>query len=187
MRKIVVFNQISLDGFFVDRNGEMSWAKAGNDEEFNAFTAENAKGGGTLIFGRITYELMAGFWPTPQAHEMFPVVAERMNNLQKVVFSRTLKKLTWNNARLVKEDALVAEIQKMRAEPGPAMVIMGSGTIVAQLAAQGLIDEYQIVQIPIVLGGGRTMFDGLDKQLRLKLVNSRTFRNGKVFLSYVPA
>ena len=187
MRKIVVFNQISLDGFFVDRNGEMSWAKAGNDEEFNAFTAENAKGGGTLIFGRITYELMAGFWPTPQAHEMFPVVAERMNNLQKVVFSRTLKKLTWNNARLVKEDSLVAEIQKMRAEPGPAMVIMGSGTIVAQLAAQGLIDEYQIVQIPIVLGGGRTMFDGLDKQLRLKLVNSRTFRNGKVFLSYVPA
>ena len=63
MRRLVVFNQISLDGFFVDRDGDMSWAKAGNDEEFNAFTTENAKGGGTLIFGRVTYELMAAFFP----------------------------------------------------------------------------------------------------------------------------
>jgi dihydrofolate reductase len=186
MRRLVVFNQISLDGFFVDRNGDMSWAKAGNDEEFNAFTTENARGGGTLIFGRVTYELMAGFWPTAQAHELFPVVAERMNNLLKVVFSRTLKKLTWNNARLAKDD-LLAEIQTMKAESGPGMVIMGSGTIVSQLSTHGLIDEYQIVQIPIVLGRGRTMFDGLDQRLRMKLVNSRTFRNGKVFLSYEPA
>ncbi len=185
MRRLVVFNQISLDGFFVDQNGDMSWAKAGNDDEFNAFTTENAKGGGTLIFGRVTYELMAGFWPTPQAQQMLPVVAERMNNLEKVVFSKTLKKLAWTNARLAKRD-LLAEIRKLKAESGPGLVIMGSGTIVSQLSTQGVIDEYQFVQIPIVLGRGRTMFDGLDHPLRMKLVNSRTFRNGKVFLSYEP-
>jgi dihydrofolate reductase len=83
MRKLVVFQQVSVDGYFVDRNGGMTWAKNDNDEEFNAFTAENAEGGGILLFGRVTYELMAGFWPTAQARENLPAVAERMNNLRR--------------------------------------------------------------------------------------------------------
>jgi len=87
----VVFNSVTLDGYFTDKNSDMSWAHK-NDPEWNAFVADNAKGGGTLLFGRITYELMASFWPTPAAMQMMPDVAKGMNSLPKVVFSRTLDK-----------------------------------------------------------------------------------------------
>jgi dihydrofolate reductase len=181
--KLAVFQNVSLDGYFVDRNSSMNWAKNDNDEEFNAFASENAKGGGVLVFGRVTYEMMFSFWPTPQAREMFPVVAERMNEGPKVVFSRKMEKASWNNTQLVKGD-LVSEMHKMKARPGEGMVILGSGSLVAQLAPAGLIDVYQVVVNPVVLGGGRTMFEGLKDDLRLKLTKSRTFKNGKVFLCY---
>ncbi len=182
MPRLVVFNQVSLDGYFTDRNGDMSWAHK-EDAEWNAFAADNAKGGGVLVFGRITYELMASFWPTPQAMKSFPVVAERMNNLPKVVFSRTLDKASWNNTKLVKSD-MAAEIRKMKNEPGEDMAIMGSGSIVSQLAQEGLIDEFQIVMNPIVLGKGRTMFEGVNDNLNLKQTKTRTFGNGNVLLCY---
>ena len=138
------------------------------------------------MFGRKTYDLMAGFWPTPAAIETMPVVAEAMNNLQKVVFSRTMEKASWKNTKLVKGD-IVAEVRKLKEEPGEGMVIMGSGKIISQLAPTGLIDEYQIVVHPIVLGEGRTMFEGIGKSLNLKRTNSRTFGNGNVLLCYEPA
>src|SRR3972149_1068510 len=103
-------------------NGDISWAKGHNDPEFNAFVADNATGGGTLLFGRITYALMASYWPTPLAIKNDPVVAERMNNLPKVVFSRTLDKARWNNTKLVK-GGLAAEIRKMKEAPGSDMAI----------------------------------------------------------------
>lgn len=184
MQKLIVFNHVSLDGYFVDANGDMSWAKADpNDAEWNAFVTENAGGGGTLVFGRVTYDLMASFWPTPMAMEMMPVVAERMNKLPKVVFSRTMDNASWNNTKLVK-GGIVAEMRKMKKAPGEGMVILGSGSLVAQFAQQGLIDEYQIVVNPIVLGKGRTMFDGVEEKLMLKLTKTRTFGNGNVLLCY---
>ena len=187
MRKLVVFNHVSLDGYFVDVNGSMSWAKSGTkDAEWNAFVAENAKGDSPLLFGRVTYELMASFWPTPMADQHDPVVAERMNKLPKVVFSRTLDKASWSNTKLVKGDML-AEIRKMKKEPGEDMVILGSGSIVSQLAQEGLIDAYQVVVNPIVLGKGRTMFDGVKEKLNLKLTKTRAFGNGNVFLCYESA
>ncbi|MGH7493324.1 MAG: dihydrofolate reductase family protein [bacterium] len=186
MRKLIVFNHVTLDGYFVDVNGDMSWAKADHqDAEWNAFVADNASGGGVLVFGRITYELMAGFWPTPFAIESMPTVAERMNSLPKVVFSRTLAQASWNNTRLVKGD-MAAEIRKMKKESGQGIAILGSGSVVAQLAQEGLIDEYQIVVNPVVLGQGRTMFDGVKEKLRLKLTKTRAFRNGNVLLCYDP-
>jgi dihydrofolate reductase len=187
MRKLVVFNHVSLDGYFVDENGDMSWAKAHHvDAEWNAFVEENASGGGTLLFGRITYELMVSFWPTPLASESMPLVAERMNNLPKVVFSTTLEKASWNNTKLVSGD-LVAEVQNMKKERGSDMLIMGSGTVISQLAPEGVIDAYQIVVNPIVLGKGRTMFEGVNRKLNLKLTKTRAFGNGNVFLSYESA
>ena len=166
----------------------MSWAHRTNkdDAEWNTFVEENASGGGVLVFGRVTYELMAGFWPTPFAIESMPVVAEGMNSMPKIVFSRTLNEASWNNTKLVKDDP-ATEIQKMKQEPGENMVIMGSGSIVSQLAEEeGLIDEYQIVVIPVVLGKGRTMFDGIKKKLDLKLIRSRVFYNENVLLCYEP-
>lgn len=186
MRKLAVFNHVSLDGYFVDMNGDMSWAKAHHsDAEWNTFVSENASGEGALVFGRITYEMMASFWPTPFAIETMPAVAAGMNSMEKVVFSRTLKQALWNNTKLVKGDP-ATEMRKLKKEPGKDMVILGSGNIVAQLAQESLIDEYQIVVNPIVLGKGRTMFDSLKKKLTLKLTRSRTFGNGNVFLCYAP-
>jgi dihydrofolate reductase len=184
MRKLIVFNMVSLDGFFVDSKGDMSWAHK-HDAEWNAFVSGNASGSGVLVFGRITYELMASYWPTPMALQNSPVVAKGMNEMPKIVFSRTLDKASWNNTKLVKGD-LAAEVRKLKKGPGPDMVILGSGSIVSQLAQQNLIDEYQLALSPIVLGKGRTLFEGVKEKLNLKLTNSRTFGNGTVFTCYQP-
>jgi dihydrofolate reductase len=186
MRKLVVFNTVSLDGYFTGENGDLSWAHTdAQDAEWNDFVAGNAGGDGLLLFGRVTYEMMVSYWPTPLAAENDPVVAERMNNLPKIVFSKTLDEVSWQNTRLVQSD-MVAEVQKLKNESGPDMTILGSGTIVSQLAVAGMIDEYQLVVAPVVLGRGRTMFDGLLENLPLKLIRERTFSNGNVFLCCEP-
>jgi len=182
MRRLTAFEQVSLDGFFVDAKGDMSWAHK-QDPEWNEFAAGNAKGGGTLLFGRVTYEMMASFWPTEAARQRMPEVAEGMNTLPKVVFSRTLSETPWKNTRLVKGD-MVAEVRKMKSEPGPGMVILGSGSVVSQLTEAGLIDELQIVVNPIVLGRGRTLFETVKKSVPLKRVDTRVFGNGNVVLTY---
>jgi len=115
----------------------------------------------------------------------YAAVAEGINKVPKVVFSRTLDKASWNNTKLVAGD-LAAEIRKMKNKPGEQMVIMGSGTIVSQLTAEGLIDEYQIVVNPIVLAKGRTMFEGIKRKLNLKRTKTRSFGNGNVLLCYEP-
>ena len=187
MRRLTMFNNLTLDGFFSDRNGTTRWAHQREpDEEWTAFVSDNASGGGALVFGRITYDEMVRFWPTPEAHKMMPVVARRMNEMPKIVFSRKLAEVTWNNTRLVKGDP-AEEIRKLKKEAGPDLAIMGSGTIVSQLAAAGLIDEYQLVINPFILGKGRTLFEGLQDQLDLRLVGSRTFKNGNVLVRYEPA
>ena len=187
MQKLAVFNHVALDGYFVDASNDMSWAKADqNDSEWNAFVSENASGGGTLVFGRITYELMASFWPRPFAMKSMPDVAAGMNRMPKIVFSRTLDNASWQNSTLLKGD-LATEMRKLKQESETGIVILGSGSIVSQLAREGLIDEYQVVVNPIILGKGRTMFGGLEDELPLKLTKSRAFKNGKVFLCYEPA
>ena len=186
MRKVLVFNQVTLDGYIADLKGDMSWAhKDPQDAEWNGFVAENAKGGGQLLFGRITYELMASYWPTPAALKNAPDVAEGMNQLPKVVFSRTLEQASWSNTRLVQRD-LLGEIRRIKQEPGPDMVILGSGSIVSQLAQEGLIDDYQVIVNPVVLGAGKTMFDGVKRRLTFRLTQTRTFANGNVLLCYQP-
>jgi len=182
MPRLSVFNMVSLDGYFTDANGDMSWAHK-HDPEWREFVSGNASGGGVLVFGRITYDMMASFWPTPQALQMNPVVAEGMNSMPKIVFSRTLEKASWNNTTLIRGDILEA-MRTLKQGPGADMVILGSGSVVAQLADARLIDEYQVVVSAIVLGGGRTMFAGLKDRLPLELMESRAFGNGNVFLRY---
>ena len=185
MRKLIVFNNVSLDGYFADTRGGMDFARNPRpDAEWQAFVAGNAShSGGMFIFGRITYEMMAAFWSTPTAAETMPVVARKMNATPKVVFSRTLDKVSWNNTRLVKVD-LPGEIRKLKQSPGADMLIFGSGSIIVQLAQEGLIDEYQVVVVPVVLGAGRSMFEGIKQQLPLKLMKTRSFANGNVVLHY---
>lgn len=184
MRRLKVFNLMSLDGYIAGRGGDLSWHNV--DEEFQELANAASNSGDTLLFGRVTYELMAGFWPTPEAITTDPVVAAGMNRSEKIVFSRTLQKADWSNTRLVRDD-LIGEVKRLKSGTGTDLTILGSGTIVAQLAREGLIDEYNVLLNPVALGGGKTMFEGLKERLALTLVRTRTFGNGNILLTYEPA
>lgn len=181
-RKLIMFNHVSLDGFFTDTTGDMSWAHA-RDEEWQRFTNENAGGEAELIFGRKTYQMMAGFWPTPQAKQAMPEVAASMNRMRKYIFSRSLRNTDWENSTLLNGD-LASEVRRLKAQRGPGLLIMGSGEIVSQLTQAGLIDEYQVVTVPLIVGRGRSLFEGVTTRPRLKLTKSRTFQNGNVVCWY---
>jgi dihydrofolate reductase len=184
MTRLNMFNSISLDGYFTDSSNDMSWAHAGSeDKEFQDFVAGNAKGTNALVFGRVTHEMMAAFWPTPAAAQAMPDVAKAMNAALKYVFSRRLKKADWAGTTVLNGDP-AQEIARLKRESGVDMTILGSGSIVKQLTAAGLIDDYQLLVCPVILGGGRTLFEGTTGKPVLKLANSRTFSNGKVFLHY---
>ncbi len=186
MRKINVFENISLDGFFAGPNGEIDWFVAHpSSQEENEYAIDSAKSTGTLLFGRVTFELMASYWPTADAKKNSPILAERMNNLPKIVFSRTLDKVKWQNTRLVR-DNIEEEIAKMKNQPGKDMTILGSGGIVSTFAQRGLIDDYEFMVNPIVLGAGRSILSGVKDRLHLKLLNTRTFKSGNVLLQYQP-
>ncbi len=185
-RTLSSFMQISLDGYYCDAQGDMSFAhKPPDDMEWNAFVAGNASGGGMLLFGRVTYDMMAAWWPTPMAATAMPAVAAAMNARPKIVFSRTLRTAAWANTTLVGDD-IVAAVRRLKAQPGPDMAILGSASIVTQLAAAGLIDTIQVVVCPIALGAGRSFFAGLPAHLPLELTQTRVFANGSVALWYAP-
>ena len=185
-RTVGAFIHLSLDGCYCDANGDMSFAhKPPDDEEWQAFVKGNASGDSVLVFGRRTYDMMAAWWPTPMAAQAMPEVAARMNAAPKVVFSRTMASAGWRNTTLIEEDA-VGAVRRMKQEPGPDMTILGSGSLVGQLAGAGLVDTLQIVVNPVALGGGRALFAGLERRLDLALTDTRVFRNGAVVLWYAP-
>ncbi|MDA8138209.1 MAG: dihydrofolate reductase family protein [Desulfobacteraceae bacterium] len=181
MAKLGVFNLMTLDGYFAGRQGDISWHNV--DAEFQEYAEMNATSGHILLFGRVTYELMAGYWPTQEAIKNDPIVARGMNQAKKIVFSRTLKSVDWTNTRLVKED-LLGEVRRLKRSSEEDLTILGSGTIVAQLAQAGLIDEYQVLLNPVILGNGKTMFEGVQDKISLKLTRTRNFGNGNVLLCY---
>lgn len=184
MRKLMMFNLMSLDGYVEGPKGDITWHNV--DAEFNGYAVAMLNSTGTLLFGRVTYELMAGFWPTAQARRDDPVVAELMNGLPKVVFSRTSKSAHWNNTRLVNSN-MEGEVSHLKEQPGKDVVLLGSGMITAQLSRAGLIDEYCIMLNPLVLGAGTPLLKGLGRRLDLQLQYARTFQNGNVLLCYQPA
>lgn len=184
MGKLSVFNFITLNGYYKGVNEDISWHR--HEAEEADYAAESANTGDrTLIFGRVTYEMMQGFWTTPMAMEVNPGVATGMNQAEKIVFSRTLDSVDWHNAHLIKED-LIGEISRLKAIPDKHMTILGSGSIVSQLAEVGLIDAYQLMLDPVALGDGATLFKGISRKLDLKLINSRVFKSGVVMLDYEP-
>jgi dihydrofolate reductase len=187
MRKLVVFENVSLDGYFADKNGDLDWAhKPADSADFNKFVQDNASSseGGVLLFGRITYQMMVSYWPTPAALRDQPEVANGMNRAPKVVFSRTLDAARWENTALVKGD-LLAEVRRLKQAEGGQITILGSGSIVSQLTKAELIDEYDLVVNPVILGEGRKLFEGVMDKVDLKLVSTKSFTNGNVLMTYV--
>jgi len=185
MRKVHVYDTISVDGYFTDAANDMSWAHR-RDPEWNQYVAGNASGDGALLFGRVTYDQMAAFWPTQQAAQMMPDVAAGMNRMPKYVVSRTMQKAGWQNTTLVKGD-LATEIGKLKAQDGPDLTILGSGNLISQLTELRLIDSFQLVLSPTILGKGRTLFETVGERRTLTLTKSKTFSNSNVVLWYEPA
>ena len=183
MRKLIVFNAITLDGYFEGLNHDISWHAV--DEEFNDFSIAQLHAVDTILFGRVTYEMMASYWPTPEALRDDQEVAVLMNSTPKIVFSKTLDKAEWENTRLVTGDA-AEEITRLKREPGKDLIIFGSGKLTSGLTNQGLIDEYGIIVMPVILGKGTLLFKDVDHQVKLELIKSKTFRNGNVMVVYRP-
>jgi dihydrofolate reductase len=183
MRKVMMFNMVSLDGFFEGPNQEIDWHVV--DEEFNQYAIDQFSTMDTILFGRITYLLMASFWPSSTAAVEDPITAKMMNDTTKIVFSRTLEKVEWQNTTLVNGDA-ADEIEKLKQLPGRDMMIFGSGRLVSSLAPLGLIDEYRLMVNPVVLGSGNPLFVGLKERLHVKLMDTKSFKSGNVLLTYQP-
>ena len=187
MRKLSVFNFVSMNGYFAGPGGDISWHKdRPADQEQDQFGKEGVQSDGVLIFGRKTYDMMASFWPTPMGMQVNPVMAEGMNKSDKIVFSKTMDKASWNNTTLIKDNAVEA-MKNLKQQPGKPMTILGSGSIVTQLAAAGLIDEFQLMVDPVALGSGTPLFNGLQHPLELQLVNHKIFKSGVIVLTYQPA
>ena len=181
MRKLSSFMVVTLDGFYEGPNGEFDWPNV--DQEFNEFGIEQLHDTDLLVFGRATYEGMAGYWPTPAARQDDPVVAELMNTLPKVVVSTTLASADWNNSRVVAGD-VAEELTKLKQQPGKGIAIFGSPSLTVSLIELGLVDELRVLVNPIVLGDGRSLFHTTRDRLRLELLQTRTFRSGNVLLTY---
>jgi len=172
---------VSLDGFFEGSNKEIDWHTV--DSEFNAYAIDFLQHLDTLLFGRVTYELMASYWPSQDALSDDPIVANLMNSIQKVVVSNSLKKAEWNNTQLIKEN-IVEEIRKLKNQKGKDIAIFGSSDLALSLIEADLIDEFRIIISPTVIGEGKSLFAGIGHRLHFKLTKSQTFSSGNVLLHY---
>ena len=183
MRKVIVSNYITLEGFIEGPNREIDrfvW-----DEEMAKYSIDLLYSIDTILFGRGTYELMANFWPIPAADSEAPVITAYMNNSAKIVFSNTLARGDWKNTRVVK--AINQEdILNMKQQPGKNLVMFGGIGIAQTFRQLGLIDEYRIIVNPIVLGSGKPLFKDIKEKINLKLVRTKTFKCGNVILYYQP-
>jgi len=183
MAMLSSFTFLTLNGFYKGPGNDTSWHRHGAEEA--QFSTDSMKPGNTLLFGRKTYHMMAGFWPTPTAATAFPEVAKGMNQSQKIVFSKTLKQARWQNTKLVRGN-LVTAVKKLKATSSTDLTILGSGSIVMQLAEAGLIDVFGIMIDPVALGKGTTLFGRMSEKLDLELVDTRTFKSGVILLTYHP-
>jgi dihydrofolate reductase len=177
MRKVIASNLMSLDGFFESPDQKFDWFVV--EEEFLAYARDMLRNADTLLFGRKTYQHMADYWPSAPADE----IAEYMNNLPKVVFSKTLQNAERKNSTVVESDAAKA-ISRLKQLPGKDMVILGSASLASLLLQLGLIDEYRVILNPVFLGSGKPLFQDVKERLRLKLSRTKLFGSGVVVLYY---
>ena len=187
MRKIITTTWVTLDGFIAGPNEEMDWVIV--DEEMGTYEDDLVSSADMLLLGRVTYQSFAGAWPyvpdNPAAQPGEKEYARKLNAMRKIVFSKTLPTVEWNNSSLMKE-VLPEDITKLKQEPGRDMLIYGSASIVRTLTNHGLIDEYQLLVHPVVLGGGKLLFQDIKERQKLKLVKTKTFPSGVIGLYYQP-
>jgi dihydrofolate reductase len=186
MGKLSVFNFITLNGFYKGPSEDISWHHHGSEgSEENEYGKEGVQQDNIILFGRVTYEMMKSYWPTPMAKEQNPVMAEGMNKATKIVFSKKLKKADWENTQVINEN-MVSYVKKLKQTATKDIIILGSGCITSQLTDAGLIDEYQFMIDPVAIGSGTAIFNGIKDQLDLELISSRAFKSGVLLLTYKP-
>ena len=182
MKKIIAVEWLSLDGYFSDSNNGTDWFVS--DEETWKYLLKLFASFDTILLGKVTYEMFAAYWPKPNPSDPNPKeLIDFMNNSQKVVFSKSLKKVEWNNS-VVMDGIIPEEIIKIKKGSGMDIVIFGSGSIVSQLTKLGLIDEYKFLINPIFLGNGTPIFKSEEAKAKLKYLDSKTFGNGNIMLQY---
>jgi dihydrofolate reductase len=188
MRNVILLMHVSLDGFVAGPNGEMDWIRL--DDELVGYVAALTATADTALFGRVTYQMMEGYWPTaaasPTATQHDVDHATWVNPTPKIVFSRTLQQVTWQNSRIV-ADQIPEEIARLKAEPGKNMLMIGSARTAHTFMQLGLIDEYRINVNPVILGGGMPLFPSLEHRAQLQLSGAKTFPSQVVGLHYQKA
>jgi dihydrofolate reductase len=196
-RRIVMFNRVTADGYFAAPDGNLDWVVP--DEEVDAAGAAAISGFDTMLFGRRTYELFEKFWPhalddpgtardphSARRSTELRAMAVWINEASKVVFSRNRETVTWRNSRLI-HDLDPTQIEAMKEQSGKDMIVFGSGAVVSQLSEHRLIDEYQFVVNPLLLGGGRSLVCGVSQRAKLDLIEEKRFASGIVLLRYAVA
>jgi dihydrofolate reductase len=198
MRRIVAFNRVSVDGYFATTDGKLDWAVP--EDQLEKEAASGLTEAATMLFGRKTYQMFESFWPNaakesgtaPDPHAKgrrspeLAAMAKWINEAEKIVFSRTLEKVTWQNSRLIQE-LDPKEIDALKRTSGGDIMLFGSGSIASTLTEHHLIDEYQYIVNPILLGDGKLLIRGVPNTLRVKLVESKSYPSGNVKLRYEKA
>ncbi len=183
MRKVIYSMMVSLDGFIEGPNRELDWHII--DEELHTFVNDQQRAMGAFLYGRRLYEIMVDYWPTADTNPSAPgyevEFARIWKNMPKIVFSKTLDTVEWNS-RLVR-DNIAEEVTKLKAQPGNDLTL-GGATLASTFMRLGLIDEYQLFVHPVVLGSGTPFFPALDDKIHLRLIETRTFGSGVVYLRY---
>ncbi|MET8681576.1 dihydrofolate reductase family protein [Streptomyces sp. NPDC004647] len=183
MRKIILMMSVSLDGFFEGPDRQLDWHKV--DDELHSHFNEQLRAMSAFLDGRVSYELMAGYWPTADADPSSagPVAefAQIWRDMPKIVYSKTLERADWNTT--VVRDVVVEDVMALKAQPGGDMAL-GGADLAATFMRHDLIDEYRLYVHPVILGRGRPLFQASDAKVDLRLAETRTFGNGVVLLRY---
>lgn len=184
MRKIIMLNRVSIDGYFAGPQGELDWFE--HEQEVGDEWHNIEEGADTILFGGTTYRVFEDFWSKfrnqPNPPKEMKAVADELDQMNKVVFSRTLKEVGWENSRLLRGN-LFGEVKKLKKERGGNILIFGSGSIVQQLANGRLIDEYVITVMPVGLGTGKPLFENT-KKFNLDLLKTVEFKSGTLLIHY---
>lgn len=197
MRRIIAFDRVSADGYFAAPDGNLDWVVQDSELDKTAAAAAKAAGPGTLLFGRKTYEMFESFWPNqlddsgtaqnphgPGRSAEMHDLAVNINDAEKIVFSRTMKEPTWKNSRVIREFD-PKQVEAMKKEAGKDMMIFGSGEIASQLTEHGLIDEYQFIVSPVVLGSGKNLIKDVKDCARLDLLECKPYSSGNIMMRFM--
>jgi dihydrofolate reductase len=184
MRKLIASEFVSLDNFFTDPKGENRFRH--EDENLTHDTDTMLAGADAILLDGTTYDILGSYWPNATAKDS--IIADKVNETPKLIFSRTLDKVQWgkwNNATLVKAD-LAQAITQLKQQSGKDMLIFGSGELISTLAPLGLIDEYRLIVIPVIMGNGTSLFEGVRQPINVELLRTKTYQNGAIVLTYGP-